>query len=171
MSRSLAKAVWPDGTERYFIHCNTAGVSFSRLFTSAEQATEIYRTEGFDALKSARVATDLEVVRIAIADGWVIEGNEAVQHGLATSDQLLYCPSDDFSRDDPYSAQERGGAFHLAQFVDGGFDGHYNAPICTDGRYDENAKDMPLKALAGQMESICQACRSRALGVPSAATA
>lgn len=167
MARSLGKALWPDGTERFFIHCDTANHSFSRLFATAAEAEDAYRKGGLDALKSPHVARDLQVVKIALAGAWAFTAPAEWVYGLATSDRLTYCSTDDGACDPHGSARALltvDGVMHLSETAGGGFEGTFDVEVCAvEAEYKPDAVRSSLAAAFGGPERLCPKCVAKVL--------
>lgn len=163
MARSLGLAQWADGTVRFFIHCDTANHSFSRLFVTADEARDAYRAGGIEILKSPRKATDLQVVRIVLSRAWDFDGQEEHEYGLATGDSLIHSPTDDYA--DPCGVLELNGVLHLSKTTSGGFDGHYDYAMC-DANVDYNPKASPhrLEEAYDRHKQLCPDCCAKVLG-------
>ncbi|MYM92415.1 hypothetical protein [Duganella vulcania] len=162
MSRTLGKVANQLLGVRYFIHCSTTGYSFSPLFNSDGEAWRVYNDDDAKALARAVPATSkvVSVAAVTLAYGKKFSGADDVMRGpvlgLVTEDRLLSPISEN---DDGYSLLFVDDVLHISQTMPGGYDGEYDAPICTGGRKpSESARLVDLGEYLDRPLSLCPHC-------------
>jgi hypothetical protein len=124
------------------------------------KAHDVYNEFGVDGLSAMSAQNhDVEVVTFSRNDGWPLtEGFNwpEDEYGLATRDALV----------DPVSTYPGArrlilskGVLHVAEEVDGGFRGHYDAPICAlNSEYDPAAELLEYGTYFGKSLNLCPDC-------------
>ncbi|WP_175011440.1 hypothetical protein [Burkholderia lata] len=171
MGRNLGRVEFGDGEpDRFFIHCNTAGWSFSPLFADPADAWRVYDAdERGEALHRAVPMSSavIRVVRKSLAHGRSFGPDGAADgeplFGLATTDRLLYPLSSGFE-ERPLCLLMVGGVLHVASDADIGFGGVYEHPLCEES-WTWNAADQRLSfdQMFGQALDLCPRCAAALL--------
>lgn len=170
MGRILGKVEYGDDSKpRYFIHCDTAGSSFSPLFADARMVWSIYDSGGAGGLYKSmpRESNCVRVIRKTLAFGREFgpnaDPNRDVRYGLATDDRLL-TPIEQYGGA-RYSLFRHDGILHVAMEVDGGFSGVYDESICDDQRSPDGwAERFGFEDFYGKPLPLCRHCAVRLIG-------
>ncbi|WP_139133060.1 hypothetical protein, partial [Pandoraea sp. ISTKB] len=149
---------------RYFIHDDTSGWSMPPLFINSAEAWDAYDSGEGKALRETvpKQSTHVRVIRKVLAHGLIfaVSGEtygEAV-FGLATDDRLLY-PLSTGGEEAPMCFLKSAGIFHVAEELDGGFDGFYDHPLCADRwQWSENDERIAFEELHGKPLDLCPRC-------------
>ncbi|MDR8092955.1 hypothetical protein KPB05_36470 [Burkholderia gladioli] len=172
MGRVLGRVDYGDGeTLRYFIHCDTAGSSFTPLFADEHTAWNAYDAGGSAALHVAvpPVSTKVWVIRKMLAFARSFRNDEQlngpVLFGLATADRLL-TPIQQYG-EVWRSLLQHDGVLHVAERGDAGFFGVTDEPICGE-RWSsfERDKVFNFEEFYGQPLPLCASCVARLIGKP-----
>ncbi|NKA72541.1 hypothetical protein GO285_01416 [Ralstonia solanacearum] len=156
---------YSSGKRRYFVHCETAGAIFPPLFDSAVKAHETYREVDVRGLSKMRGHdSHVEVVKFALISGWQFDEGASWPlnaYGLATRDAFL----DPLWMRPDCRFQLVDGVVHIAQEVDGGFDGYYDVPICApESQYNPNAEALVYIDGFGRELNLCPHCVAKLIG-------
>lgn len=151
----------PGGQRQYFVHCDTMGISFRKLFVSDIEAHRVYQESGKENLEHASWRSlKIEVVKIAFANSWSFGGEEpSIRfYGLASESELLYPGR---SAVEPLRVLTERGIDHFStKHSDGA--GIYDAALC-DLKRDRNviAEDTDLSDLFGVELKLCIQCKQK----------
>lgn len=153
------------GPDRFFIHCDTTGGSLTPLFATAAEAWRAYDAGGSDALHAAVPARSRElfVIRKTLATGRAFgpagELLDEPLFGLATLDRLLTPAGSLFADPSRHCLLDAQGVLHVAQEVDGGFQGDFDQPVCVMRwtPVDEETRILPEERY-GRPLDLCPHC-------------
>lgn len=147
----------------YFVHCSSSGYSFPALFADVD---EMWRTwekgEDFHDLDAAVPATSklVMVAKITFAYGKRFDPSGETfgepTFGLVTAERLI--STSRFEDRDLVLLDVRG-TTHIAEEVDGGFDGQYYEPLCAQWHKPSSADRLiELQEVFDHPLDLCPSC-------------